>query len=108
MKGYGTEVVCYLLTCLVNSKGFRQKKYKRAAANIPENPPHTVATVNSPVYMCSDSAKLINTSVPHPDISSCSVISPQSVRRQRLKMLAFCRQHPAKLAKVNNSSARGE
>lgn len=37
-----------LLTCLVNSSGFRQKKYRRAAAKIPVSPPHTVDTVSSP------------------------------------------------------------
>lgn len=37
-----------LLTCLVNSRGFRQKKCRRAAAKIPVSPPHTVDTVSSP------------------------------------------------------------
>lgn len=78
MKSDAAEVECYSLTCLVNSKGFRQKTYRRAAANIPERPPHTVATVNSPVYMCRDSAKLTSTSVLHPAIGSCSAISHQS------------------------------
>lgn len=62
-------------TCLVNSKGFRQKTYKRAAASIPDSPPHTVATVSSPVYTCSDSAKLTKTSVAHSAIASFSDIS---------------------------------
>lgn len=101
LKSDESQTVCYLLTCLVNSKGFRQKTYNRAAASIPDSPPHTVATVNSPVYMCRDSAKLTNTSVLHPAIRSCSVISDKTENGERR---LCCRRHPAGLKPLTDVS----